>query len=254
MNGSIEITSGTLGGGKTYFEVDRMYQHVAAGGWAYTNIEIYPQKFAEALARDGLEFDPKRLVFLEGDPDRFHERISRGTADSQVLVVIDEAGLAFNARDWAKTDRALLTFNTLARKLDINLHYISQDIEDIDKQFRRKASKLWICRNLRHYRIGGVVPFPIPIMVRICMDNTVKTGKAVREFAEPVIRRQWICDLYNSDALHGSHAGAFSGMAAVRGEPLRRIPRVRPPGPVRKSKLNYVTLCAASFASYYLLR
>jgi hypothetical protein len=250
VNGAIEIITGTLGGGKTLFAVERIYLHLKAGGWVYTNIEVYHAEFAKRMAEEGYEFCPERLVKLEGDPRDFHKQISRGTSDSVVMLVIDEAGLGFNSRDWAKTDKANLTFNTLARKLDILLLYISQDINDIDKQFRKKAGRLWICRNFRQYQFLGVVPMPFPLMFRVCFDNTTGSSKPRKLHSEIGIKRSWACGLYNTDAILGQDQGEMGRLSVVKGEPLKRIPKIRPPS--KPSILNLATVCAASFAFYFL--
>lgn len=253
MNGAIEIITGTLGGGKTLFAVERIYNHLLTGGWVYTNIEVYHEKFAARMAEAGFEFIPERLVHLEGDPRDFHRQISRGTSDSCVMLVIDEAGLGFNSRDWAKTDKANLTFNTLARKLDILLLYISQDINDIDKQFRKKAARLWVCRNFRHYQFLGVVPMPFPLMFRVCFDNSTGSSKPRKLHSEIGIKRSWACGLYNTDAILGQDQGELGKLGVVRAEPLKRIPKARSQKP-SSPLFNYVTVCAASFAFFFLRR
>ena len=250
MNGAIEIITGTLGGGKTLFAVERIYWHIRAGGWVYTNIEVHPEEFAKRLAAEGLEFDPARLVILTGDPREFHKQISRGTKDSVVMLVIDEAGLSFNSRDWAKTDKANLTFNTLVRKLDILLLYVSQEINDVDKQFRKKAGKLWVCRNFRHYHLMGVIPMPIPMMFRVCFDNSTGSSKPRKLHSEITIRRSWACGLYNTDAILGQDQGEMGKMKTVTATPLRRIEKIQPVS--KRSTINLATVCAASFAFYFL--
>ena len=172
MNGFIEMVTGTLGGGKTSLAVERIYEHLCKGGWVYTNIECYPDKIAERMAQIGLEFDPQRLVILQGDAREFHKHVKRGTADSLVMVAIDEAGLEINSRDWGKTEKPQLAFNTMARKLDIWLVYISQDANDVDKQIRKKADTIWVCRNMKKLKIWGVFPFPLPFYFRVRFDNT----------------------------------------------------------------------------------
>lgn len=254
MNGWIEIVSGTLGGGKSMFAVQRIYEHLKSGGWVFTNIEIYYDMVKAQMLEDGLIFQPERLVKLVGNEETFHTQVSRGTADSAVMVVIDEAGLSHNAVDHAKLDRGLLTFNTLARKLDIILIYISQDPTDVVKQFRKKARFIWICRNLSHFRLLGVIPMGVPMMFRVCFDNTRGGGKPMHVRTDIGFRRPWLCKLYNSDALLGKGSDEIAKIATVRGTPLERVKRHDSPATKTRPLFSpSLVLCAAFSASCYLL-
>lgn len=244
MNGFIELVTGTLGGGKSAFAVERIYEHLKRGGWVFTNVECYPDKIAERLARDGYVFDPERLVMLQGDAREFHRVIRRGTSDSLVMLVIDEAGLELNSRDWAKTDKDQLAFNTMARKLDIWLVYISQDANDVDKQIRKKADTIWVCRNMKKLKIWGFIPFPLPFYFRVRFDNT--RGTKPQKMDSELLLRSPAWGLYNSDAMVGLVAQKFSGMRSVEASPLKRISR--PPKPVEFSPaLAAFASCVAFF-------
>ncbi len=39
----IEIYQGRIGGGKSYASIGRIAEHLAKGGWVYSNIEINPE-------------------------------------------------------------------------------------------------------------------------------------------------------------------------------------------------------------------
>jgi len=247
MNGFIEIVSGTLGGGKTAFAAERAFDHLCKGGYVYSNVEFYPTAIAARMAELGLEFDPSRLVMLTGSARKFHEQISRGTADSLVMLVIDEAGLELNARDYKQTDDTQMAFNTMARKLDIHLVYISQDMNDVDKQIRRKADTVWICRNMKKLKIWGVLPFPLPFYFRVRMDNT--RGKLVKHDSEVVLPPLPSWGLYNSDAMVGDKAASFANLKQVVATPLRRIPKVKI---VNKTKTDWLPVVAALCAAFYV--
>ncbi|WED66830.1 zonular occludens toxin domain-containing protein [Synoicihabitans lomoniglobus] len=231
MNGLIEIIAGTLGGGKSMCAAERAYWHLERGAYCFTNVEMFPDKIEQRMAERGYKYDPERLTILDGKSLRdFHRQISRGTADSQVLVMLDEAHLEWNSRDYQSTrkdprDREMLTFITLCRKLDIILLFITQSPEDIDKQLRKKANLLWMCRNFRHYKIMGLIPFPIPVFTRVCFDIAVGNAKPVKQHSEVFLRPSWACELYNSDALLGEAADQFANMKVVSASPLERIPK-----------------------------
>jgi len=252
MNGRIEIIAGTLGGGKSMCAVERAYEHLERGGYVFTNVEMHPEKIAERMLSRGYVFEPDRLVRLDGNSvSDFHLQVARGTADAQVLVMIDEAHLEWNSRDYAVTRKdtqakEMLNFCTLVRKLDIILLFITQAPEDIDKQLRKKANLLWICRNMRYYKIWGIIPFPLPIMTRTCFDIAVGHAKPMKQFSEFFLRPTWACQLYNSDALLGQAAGKFAEMQTLVARPLKRVPRKR----IRRAdtRLKWV-LAVVSFSS-----
>lgn len=233
MKGYIEIVAGTLGGGKSMAAVERAYYHLLAGGWVYTNIELHAGAIRGQMVRHRRVFRDERLVFLEGrSVSGFHMQIARGTVQSQVLVMIDEAHLEWNSRDYQSTKsdpsgREMLNFITLVRKLDIILIFITQSPEDIDKQMRKKASWLLMCRNLKDLRLFGFIPLFVPLFVRTRYDIAVGGNKPRKVSSEWFFRPKWVCELYNSDALLGAAAGKFSGMRVVEAAPLERLP----PGP-----------------------
>jgi hypothetical protein len=225
VNGSIEIVTGTLGGGKSLFAVERIYFHLLAGGWVYTNIEMHHAAVAAEMADHGVEFEPDRLVLLTGPLAEFHTLVSRGDENSNVMVVIDEAHLGFNSRDWAKTNRDLLDFNSCVRKLDILLLYITQDITNLDKQFRKLAGIQWMCRNMAKppMKLLGVIPVPIPLLFRIPFNKTVGNDKGVAGSPQIVGSTKWVWKLYNSDALLGESRTKMETMRKVSAKPLKRI-------------------------------
>ena len=248
MNGFIELVTGTLGGGKTAFAVERMFEHLCRGGWAFTNIEVYPDKIAERMAARGLKFAPERLVMLQGDARTFHQQVKRGTAEMCVMLVIDEAGLEMNARDYRETDKTQLAFNTMARKLDIHLVYISQDATDVDKMVRKKSDTVWICRNMKKLKIWGFIPCPLPFYFRVRFDNT-RGNRPVKMDSE-VTLRPFSWGLYNSDAMVGAVSQQFRGMDVAQATPLERIAK-----PVRRSlpPWFFFAVISSSCATFYSL-
>jgi hypothetical protein len=227
VNGSTSIITGTLGGGKTAFAVEQIVLHLASGGICYTNIECFSDKIAAKIETDfGAVFEPSRLRPLSGDLSQFHLQVERGSKDQLVMIVLDEASLDFNARDWATTSRDLLAFNNFVRKLDIRLLYITQRFEDIDKQFRARAGLLWVCRNMKHLRLWGFIPCPLPFYFRVRFDNSRGLGKPI-QLDSDVTLRPWSFGLYNSDALTGKGSDIFANMGKASVTKLKRIERER---------------------------
>ncbi len=235
MNGYVKIITGLLGGGKSYFaSVIRGYEHLKAGGFLYTNVEMYPDVIAECMERDGKVFDPERLVLLDGKCVKgFESQIKRGTPDMPVMVVLDEAHLEWNSRDYQQTrkdpaQKKMLTLNTLARKLDLALYYITQNYSDVDKQIRGKASGLITCRNLFRKPLIGFIRIPYPIFLFNFYEFNESHGKPFKVDWDLKILDKRKCRMYNSDALLGEDAKDFEGMQIAYAKPLADAPKPKP--------------------------
>jgi hypothetical protein len=155
----IEIFEGRLGGGKTYTAVERMANVLAQGEVVCTNIRLRPENLQKMVAaRAGVEIELDQIIVLDNSkiPD-FHRHVPwgdlRGAGKTRVLVVVDEAHLYFNSRDWAKTSRDLLAFLTQSDKVSVDIIFISQSALNIDKQFGRLVQYIWRFRDLSKWKI-----------------------------------------------------------------------------------------------------
>ena len=111
----------------------------------------------------------------------FHKHTAAGTPEKPVLVVLDEAHLWFNARDWNSTSRELLAFLTQSRKQSTDVIFISQSLLNMDKQFMRLVQVVWTFCDLKvkGYPINLVfwqsVPWPFPQILQQQFDSDGKT-------------------------------------------------------------------------------
>jgi hypothetical protein len=170
----IEDFTGKLGGGKTYHAVLRILEAFSKGSHVYTNIVLDGMWCARYCRK---RFG-RRIVFTQqyhyldnSKIDQFDKYIAKGNGDVANLVVIDEAHLYFNARDWAKRGRELLEFLTQTRKYDIHIILITQHENNLDKQFNRMVQFVWRFKDLKKYRIFGI-QYPFDHIVRVCTDGT----------------------------------------------------------------------------------
>jgi hypothetical protein len=157
----IEVFEGRLGGGKSYSAVVRMVDVWRRGGVVCTNVEvIWPAVVKYVADHFRLQLEDDQLIKLsEKQIGLFHHHTPSGTADLPVLVVIDEAHLVFNARDFSTTDklyRETLTFLTQSRKVATDVIFISQSALNIDKQFARLVQFVWRFRDLSRWKIPGL--------------------------------------------------------------------------------------------------
>lgn len=179
----IEVAEGSLGAGKTYWAVTRILEQLAVGGHVFTNIEmVWDGVLAYCLERWGVEPNREQLHTLTQDQVRdFVKHIAAGSAGAPVLVVLDEIHLEFNSRDWAKVQREVLEFLTQARKFDVAMILLSQDVMNIDKQFRRMLQYRWVFRDLQKLRLP-VVSW-LPLMSQACWDA---------RNAKILVRHRWV--------------------------------------------------------------
>jgi Zonular occludens toxin (Zot) len=184
----IEVYEGRLGGGKTYSATVRLLDHLRRGGLVATNVELrWPNCKSYVADRFGVELEDDQLIRLGDDQvGLFHRFTPSGTAALPVLVVIDEAHLTFNSRDYAKTDklyRETLTFLTQSRKVHTDVIFISQSVLNMDKQFMRLVQFIWRFRDLSKWKIPGLgLAWPINQILCVQFDYDGRT----------VLQRQFI--------------------------------------------------------------
>jgi hypothetical protein len=244
MEAYLECITGELGGGKSALGVEYMYEHVARGFWAFSNIEFFRDEkhestdpkvveaaqrdnFRKRLALEGLELDPERVQRLEGNSmEHFHKQLRRGEENAPVLAVVDESQLDFHNDDRhaKKNDAAAKeTYNFLAmcRKLDIWCVFIAHDAMEIDINGRRKFTTETTCRNLKQEKLFGVMAFPWPVYFRVKFK--LFNGRVHHKLSSDFLCTLPAWGLYNSKALLGEKAQVFANMPVARSQRLKRI-------------------------------
>lgn len=222
--GKLEFYCGSLGSGKTSFAFERGLEHLLRGGTVVTNIRFHADKVRDWMHREhGLEFDPARLVYVEDGAEVWKSAVV-GTEKLETMLIIDEAHVEHNARAWSKTTDEQVMFNTMARKLKIHVIYITQDINNVDKQFRRMAQMMWFCRNAKHIKfLGGMIGFPFNLFFRV--PYLCGPGVQPKALQPEVTMRPISWGMFDSHALVGRAAGTFGVLKAAETSPLKRIPR-----------------------------
>lgn len=154
----IEIFEGRLGAGKSYFATKRILDHLAAGGTVSTNVELlWPGCVEYCRKHFAVEIEETQLVNLwKRDVSDFHKLTPAGTDDLNTLVVLDEAQLDFNARDWSHTSKDLLAFLTQSRKQNTDVIFITQHSANVDKQFVRLVQFVWCFRDMERFTLPGL--------------------------------------------------------------------------------------------------
>lgn len=168
----IEIFQGRIGGGKTYSAMLRMASHLAKGGHVYTNIEFSPDGLLQLVRKSfGMIVTLEQVhVLTEEQIPNFQRHISAGEMNLPVLVVIDEAQLWFNSRDWNKQSKEMLTFLTQSRKVSVDVIFITQAVSNIDKQFRVLCQYVWAFKDIQKWFPW----FPIPSILKLQFDQDMQ--------------------------------------------------------------------------------
>jgi len=225
--GKLEFYCGSLGSGKTSFAFERGLEHLLKGGTVVTNIAFHADKIKQWMEREhGLEFDASRLIRMEDGPDAWKSAVM-GTDQMETMLIIDEAHVEHNARAWDKTSMETVMFNTMARKLKIHLIYITQDINNVDKQFRRMAQYMWYCRNAKHVTLFGLFAFPFNLFFRV--PYLCGPGVQPKAMSPEVTLRPISWGMFDSHNLVGKAASTFSILKSAESSPLKRIPKPAQP-------------------------
>lgn len=222
--GSCEIITGSLGGGKSLLGCEMAMDHFSYGGTVVSNMELYPEPIAKWLFDEfRLKFDPKRYVKMGQETIRdFYNYAMRGTEENTVMMLLDEAALDLNAHDWKTSAREMFDFVVLARKLKIDLRFIAQNATDMDKQLRLKFQRETHCREVfKMFKDWSGIEMPGKLFVRVPYVLTVGQ-KPWRQ------RPQWrwgshAMGCYNSHALHGEKAQLFGALEEASRGKLERV-------------------------------
>lgn len=165
--------TGKLGSGKTLVAVGKAAEYLHRGSMVATNVDFYPENFANPRNRDVCIFrlpDHPRasdLVALgvgnptlERGPDGNYRPGTNYDASKNSLLLLDELAQFMNARAWNDKDRkALISYLVLLRKMGWDAYFIVQHIDMVDKQIKDAlASETGFCRDLSKFNVPLVSP------------------------------------------------------------------------------------------------
>jgi len=177
----IEIVEGVgVGAGKSYYTATRILAHLAEGGsvFASTTFGLLWEKAKDLVEErwgKTLE-DGQYQTFPQEDIPRLHEVTPCGSDDCPVLVVVDEAHIELNARDWGdKSKRPFFNWLTQSRHQNTDVIFISQAAANMDKQIARLATRVIRMRNLVGWQIPGIGRWPLRQFVVGTYDRDGKT-------------------------------------------------------------------------------
>ncbi len=154
----------------------------------------------------------ERLVFISEDLAELLRVRLRGDKEGRGVLVLDEVHRWANSRTWDSDESGeqLSKSEAVGRRLELvkwfsaHRHYGwevylgTQTEETIDRQIRKLAEYIVICRNLRRFRVWGIKLFPFNFFMALwCWNDQART--IMRRQAYPLKRR--VARLYSTHGL-----------------------------------------------------
>ena len=154
----IDLYSGTPGSGKSLHTAQKLYYWLRSGQPAICNFEInldnVSKKHKKKLKFVYLPNDKLNVKFLIQYAREYWA--GKRIREETILLVIDEAQLIFNAREWSKTGRAdWLSFFSQHRKYGYHIILVAQFDRMIDRQIRSLIEYEYIHRKMSNFGIKG---------------------------------------------------------------------------------------------------
>lgn len=155
----IELYSGTPGSGKSFHAVDRIYCVLRIGKNVIANFPIaFPPHHKQRGDFKYLSNTDLTVSALIQYAREHHKPYK----EHQTLIVIDEAGIKFNARNWQDRERLKwLEFFSQHRKFGYDIILISQADIMLDKQIRTFIEIQHIHRKMSNNGWVGLILSPL---------------------------------------------------------------------------------------------
>lgn len=154
----ISLYSGTPGSGKSLDVARLIYYRVRIGKTVVANFPVDTDRIpgknkGEFVYLDNEELTPAWLIKYSMQKPR---------KEGEILLIIDEAQILFNTREWGKSDRKTWnTFFTQHRKLGYEIIMVSQFDQMLDKQIRALFEYEYIHRKITNYGWRGWLLAPL---------------------------------------------------------------------------------------------
>lgn len=211
----IELYSGTPGSGKSLHLADvmsRWLNHWKApviANFTFNAAACRPRGWGSFLEVSNSQLTPDLLEYFSDTYKRL--RGWQSVPEEHILLVIDEAQLLFNAREWNKGDRASwISFFTQHRKLGYRVILVAQFDRMLDRQIRSVIEYEHIHRKVKNIGKGG---FLFSLVAGGGLHVDVKIYKPLNEKVEANFFKgnKYLYSLYDSytrfDAADGQPNG-----------------------------------------------
>lgn len=176
------FVTGRLGTGKTLVSVGVALQYLKRGRMVATNVDLYPEHFANKQDRstriyrlpdhpssEDLKSLPPGNATLVTGPDGSLIPGPNYDPSANSLLLLDELAQFLNTRSYSDKDRLkIISFLVLLRKRGWDAYFIVQHIDMVDKQIREAlAQETGYCRDMSR--------IPIPVLGTLTRRLTGRT-------------------------------------------------------------------------------
>lgn len=194
------LYSGTPGSYKSYHATYDIVKWLGRGKDVISNYPVDVSNFYKHKKKLG------NFTFIDNDkltPDylrRYAKEHHKRSYNAQTLVVIDEASIMFNAREFSRTDRMLwIKFFANHRHYNFDIILIAQNDRMIDRQVRSLLEYEIKHRALKHWNLAFALLSLVCNGIFHCVEywypTKIKTDTQLRKF------NQRIANCYDTLAL-----------------------------------------------------
>jgi zona occludens toxin (predicted ATPase) len=199
---SVTLYTGTPGSGKSYHVISDVMYYLSMGKPVIANFPLNFFSIKNERKREKYQSlfhyvtnNQITVEFLvDFSKEYFRDKKIRG---SQILLVIDEAQLMFNSREYAKPDRMkFVSFFSQHRKLGYEVILVAQYDRMLDRQIRAVVEYEKLHRKLNNYRWFWILPFTVFTVTTFWYGIRERTGQV-----DVIIYNPFKARLYNTFAL-----------------------------------------------------
>lgn len=166
----IKCYTGVPGAGKSLHSMRLIVAYLRAGKNVIAN---FPVKINDIKKNTGHFFYVPNKALSVPYLRTFCKMLHEENQENQTLLMIDEASVKFNCRNFNDKDRMpFLEFFPQHRKYGFEIVLISQNMRQIDRQIRDLIEIEVIHRKLNNFSLWAILPFPL--FVAIERNNAIK--------------------------------------------------------------------------------
>lgn len=158
---AVYFVTGKLGSGKSLITVGKIQDYLNQGRMVATNLDLFPEHLINPWAKQSQIYrlpDKPSSADLESLPAPYDGDYDE---DASGLIVLDECGTWFNARDYRDKTRSSMIDTLLhIRKRGWDVMFIVQHFDMVDTQARNGLGELVVhCRRLDRLRVPFIGVF-----------------------------------------------------------------------------------------------
>lgn len=157
----ITFVAGQIGSGKSIFAAREAVRHIKHGWRVYST------------------------DYIKGCYKLDINDLKTKCAEKRSLLIIDEASLKMNSRDFQKTKLELIEYFKMSRHYHNKIILISQTFTDTDKQIRDLSTRVLFIRRV----LNGVISLPVRVSgdITIGQDGQPTMGYSLGHFSAPLL-------------------------------------------------------------------